>query len=302
MTTEYDHKGFWIKAKLFLNRAMDDDATRSFDEQAMWASMALELLAKGALARLSPLLIAEPNEEGTNLLAATGLSENEAVFMSVRAKTVYVRCSRAFKPFSSVEALKITKARNVYIHGTGVGFTNIPTSVWWPRFWAQAAILVEAQDETLGSLLGNRAVTAEAHLEENAKNVEFRVESLLNRARQRVSERDSGNAPARLARRPLSAFALTAGLAHDGEAACPACGAMGIIEGEDSEIVDRRGEPDPDGRYDVYVTYRVFSDYFSCSYCELVLDRYELVEHAGLPDSFEYEGEEPYEEPEYGND
>jgi hypothetical protein len=59
---------------MFLNRAMDEQEARSFDERALWATLALELLAKAALARTSPVLIAEPTEEGTNLLIADGAS------------------------------------------------------------------------------------------------------------------------------------------------------------------------------------------------------------------------------------
>lgn len=105
MTRPFDHEALWTKAKLFLNRAMDDDS-RSFDEQALWAALALELLAKAALARVSPLLIAEPNEEGTNLLIATGLVDGDARFTPVRAKTLMARCHKAFKPFDQSEAMK----------------------------------------------------------------------------------------------------------------------------------------------------------------------------------------------------
>jgi hypothetical protein len=52
----YDHEALWSKAQVFLNRAMDPEPGRSFDEQALWASAALELLGKAALARVSPLL------------------------------------------------------------------------------------------------------------------------------------------------------------------------------------------------------------------------------------------------------
>ena len=71
------HEALWSKAKVFLNRAMDPGAERSFDEQALWASAALELLGKAALARVSPLLIAEPTEDGTNILIATGLIQGD---------------------------------------------------------------------------------------------------------------------------------------------------------------------------------------------------------------------------------
>lgn len=59
-----DPDALWLKARLFINHAMDAGEPRSYDERALWASLALELLGKAALARVSPLLIAQPNEEG----------------------------------------------------------------------------------------------------------------------------------------------------------------------------------------------------------------------------------------------
>jgi len=85
MIEPYDHEALWAKAKVFLNRAMDPGPERAFDEQALWASAALELLGKAALARVSPLLIAEPTEDGANLLIATGLIEGTARLAAVSA-------------------------------------------------------------------------------------------------------------------------------------------------------------------------------------------------------------------------
>lgn len=107
MTTFIDYDVIFLNAMLFLNRAMDE-SDRSFDERVLWASMALELLGKSALARVSPLLIADPNESGGNLLIAAGFLEGKAQFVSVSAKTVFARCSRGFKPFNGSEAKKIT--------------------------------------------------------------------------------------------------------------------------------------------------------------------------------------------------
>jgi hypothetical protein len=80
---------------------MDDDGIRSFDEQALWASLALERLAKAALARVSPVLIAEPTEEGANLLASLGLTQGGDHFSSVRAKPAPRRShlDTALEPF-----------------------------------------------------------------------------------------------------------------------------------------------------------------------------------------------------------
>ncbi len=104
MIAPYDHEALWTKAKVFTNRAMDLGDLRLFHEQALWVSAALELLGKAALARVSPLLIAEPNEDGVNILIASGLIEGNARFTSVAASTIFKRCARAFRPFSAEDS------------------------------------------------------------------------------------------------------------------------------------------------------------------------------------------------------
>ena len=233
MTSPFDHEALWIKAKLFLNRAMDD-AARSFDEQALWAALALELLAKAALARVSPLLIAEPNEEGTNLLIASGLVKGDARFTSVRAKTLMARCHKAFKPFDQVEAMKIINGRNEYLHSSGAGFLAIPPHAWWPRYWAQAATLVTALDRDIEELVGSdREHTVTKYLEQNARNIEQRTEALIERAKQRRQQWLDGTLPAKVAAEWKAGQSLSAQMAHTEAATCPACGSTGLLEGEE---------------------------------------------------------------------
>ncbi|MCS5716470.1 hypothetical protein NVV95_18130 [Herbiconiux sp. CPCC 205716] len=66
----FDADGLWMKARLLINRALDPQ--RDFEEQAFWACAALELVGKAALAHVSPLLVANPNDDGKSLLVATG--------------------------------------------------------------------------------------------------------------------------------------------------------------------------------------------------------------------------------------
>jgi hypothetical protein len=303
----YDHEALWSKAKVFLNRAMDPDPGRSFDEQALWASAALELLGKAALARVSPLLIAEPTEEGVNILIATGLIEGTAKFTSVSASTVFKRCQRAFRPFSAADALKFAEARNEYLHGPTIAFMTLPPKAWWPRYWALASILVTAQDREIEELVGPDRVSAvEAHLEQNAKNVEHRTESLMARAVQRLAQYRAGTLPAKIQMDWQSNPDLTAGLRYSEAATCPACESTGNLEGDDGSDMSYQYEPGDD-EYDPGTTWAeitVPADYFSCPTCHLVLDRYELIEQAGLPTTFEVVDDDPPvpEEQEYGND
>lgn len=304
MTAPYDHAALLLKAKLFLNHAMDTDEPRTFDERALWASLALELLAKAALAKVSPLLIAAPTEDGTNLLIASGLVEGDARFNSVKAHTLYSRCHKAFKPFNEREAQAITNARNEYLHGGGVGFAGIPPKAWWPRFWAQASILVNALDKDLDELVGSdRTAIVENHLAQNTKNIEHRVEMLIARARQRLAQYRSGDLPARVSEEWALPAELTAGMSHRTDMVCPACGAMGVLEGEDVQDTESHYEQVSEDDYDAWVDLTIGSDYFSCDTCRLVLDGYELLEKAELPADFGDTGDYgDYLEPEYGND
>ncbi|SEF27649.1 hypothetical protein SAMN05421837_103976 [Amycolatopsis pretoriensis] len=314
MTSPFDHEALWIKAKLFLNRAMDDGA-RSFDEQALWAALALELLAKAALSRVSPLLIAEPNEEGTNLLIASGLIQGDARFTSVRAKTLMARCHKAFKPFDQAEAMKIINGRNEYLHSSGAGFLAIPPHAWWPRYWAQATTLVTALDRDIEELVGaDREHTVTKHLEQNAKNLEQRTEALIERAKQRRQQWLDETLSAKVAAEWKTGQALSAQMVHSEAVACPACGSTGLLEGDEVVEVETH-YPEATGygpdEYEVgawddaSVTLTISADYFSCPSCQLVLNSYDLINQAGLDIQFEAEGDvDDYlpDEPDYGND
>lgn len=309
MTTPkpWDAEAMLLKAKLFLNHAMDHgEEHRDFDERALWASLALELLAKAALARVSPVLIAAPNEEGNSLLVASGLVEGDVRFMSVQAKTLFSRCSKAFKPFNDKEAQAIAAARNEYLHGAAPSFTTIPAEAWWPRYWAQAHILIHACDRVLEDIVGNdRVGLVEDYLAKNKRNIEHRLEMLLERARQQLARHDSGQMRAGEAAewsryRP---GALSAGLHYSTAQTCPACGDAGLLEGEDIDDAQAHHQQVAEDAYDSWMELTIGSSYFSCDRCHLVLDSYELVEASDLPASFDATGEiGDFWEPEYGND
>lgn len=305
MIAPYDHEALWSKAKVFLNRAMDPDPSRSFDEQALWASAALELLGKAALARVSPLLIAEPTEDGVNILIATGLIEGSAKFTSVSASTIFKRCQRAFRPFSAADALQFAAARNEYLHGSEIGFMTLPPEAWWPRYWALAAILITAQDREIEDLVGlNRVQVVQAHLEQNSKNIEHRTEALVARAKQRLAQYLAGTLPAKIQMEWRSNPDLTLGLSYSTTETCPACSGQGTIEGDDGS--DMSYQYDYSNEYEVisaWAEITVPAEYFSCSTCHLVLDGYQLIDQAGLPESFVVIDDDPeLPEPEYGND
>lgn len=306
MTTPWDADALWAKAKLFINHAMDDDMPRSFDERALWAALALELLAKAALARVSPLLIATPEEDGKNILIATGLHSGTANFKSVKASTLFKRCAIAFRPFKLSEAQLIADNRNDYLHGASAAFAPIPEAAWWPRYWTQARILVEACHEDLSTFVGgSRVGHVEALLDRHNQNIQERVEGLIIQARNAVARYRNGQMNGREIQQWERVRDYSAGLTHSAVVTCPACNsANGNLEGDDEIDREVHWEQYSESDYDVTVALTIGASYFSCDTCHLVLDGYELIVAAGLDDTIDAEGDfnDAWEGYDYGND
>lgn len=300
------HEQFLIKAKLFLNLAMDSSTERTDEERQLWAALALELLGKWALGKHSPALIADLTEDGTQLLRAVGVLGDQGHFTTARASTIFKRCGKAFRPFNAEEAIKIANGRNEYLHGAELGFTKIPRDVWWARYWAQATILITAHSLEIADLVGHtREAEVKDHLARNHKNIEDRVVALIAAAKQRLALYLSGRLSAREHGEWESKQDQTAGLSHHTLAPCPACDyETGVLEGED--VIDRRISWDSDdepSEYGPSFYAEVASDHFSCPRCHLVLAEYEQVEEAGVDGSFEVEADpDDFYEPDYGND
>lgn len=294
----------WMKAKLFINRALEDPAVRDFPERAFWAAGSLELLGKAALARVSPILIATPDSDGRNLLAAMGLVADDGTSVqTVPAKTLWTRCHHAYRPFDKNEALKISYGRNEYVHGAGTGVEKIPEPQWWANFWAQAVVLLDALDRQLSDFVGpTHERSVQLHIEARQKHVEDRVASLIARAKQRLTQKTAPSLSAALQKQLNTPRDLSLGLAHRLQYECPVCKSNGLIEGDEISAVDHVSLTDePEGWVVTIAT--VYPEYFSCENCGLILDGDTLLTEAGLDETFEVTNPElPDYEMEYGND
>lgn len=300
MSHSFDPDGLWLKSKLFINRALDEE--REFEEQAFWACSALELLGKCALARISPLLIANPMDDGNSFLVASGLVEGNAT--SVQAKAVWSRCQKAFKPFSESEAKKLSLGRNEYIHAAGVGFDDIPEHAWWPRFWSQAVILLHHMDFIVEDYVDRRYVDAvNGALATRKKALKQQLEARIERARTMLQQAQSGTLSTRqLKEWEQKSYYITR---YRSWVECPACAGEATLYGD--EVVDQDvayHRLDEWGEEDVQVTLRIAPIALICDQCRLDLSDYALLTEAGLDEAFEVEGtcEDIEYEPEYNNE
>lgn len=302
-----ESKELWFKARLFINRALDSNRERDFPERAFWAASSLELLGKAALARVSPILIATPDESGGNLLAALGLIQpKNGTVITVQAKTIWSRCQQAFRPFNMDEATKISYVRNEYIHGAGLGLASLREDFWWPTFWSQAAILLDALDSDIPSFVGSeRAVSAQAHLESHKEFIQNRAKSLLNRAQLRIQQRDTPLISVALSEELSRSNDVSPGLTYHQSTICPVCKGEARLEGEELASTEREVvEIDYFGIPEYAYVLEVYSDFFHCKHCGLTFDSAELISEAGADEKFLTDQiyASDYEEPEYGND
>jgi hypothetical protein len=295
----FDHNALWLKAKAFVNRSFSASDLDAFDQAALWASCALELLGKAALSKVSPLLVADPSDEGKSLLIAAGLSSDLAGFKSVQAKTVFSRCARAFPPFSELRANQMAVSRNEELHSGGLPFAALHEDPWWQMFWSLATVLVQAQDRTLDELVPeDRLQTVEDFLARNAESVRLRTESLIQRAIQRLQLIDAAVLSAQV-HSELSTRASWISLDHLSATPCPACGEVGFLHGD--YVTDSDVDYDADEGH-AWETLTVFAESFSCENCGLVLPEHEFVVAAELPESFTAEREYEPDYDDYGND
>jgi hypothetical protein len=156
----FDYDAIWLKAVAFINRALDD--ADDFEERAFWAACCLELLAKAALTKISPVLIADINTDGNSLLIAAGLHEDSSTFVSVQAKTVFKRCQSLAKQFVHTlippDPDPVDRARGVDLGSAGLpGYCaaltigadgeehlallryNAGEADYWPHDWSRVA-------------------------------------------------------------------------------------------------------------------------------------------------------------------
>src|SRR5438045_349553 len=91
----------WQKAKLYARRAMETE--RDDPRFGLWATLALEFLARSSVAYLHPVLVADPREP-QYLLYAFGIRTDRAP-RSIPAKAVFARCEAIIPTFTEAERL-----------------------------------------------------------------------------------------------------------------------------------------------------------------------------------------------------
>lgn len=297
------------KSKRYIQKALLRKESGDLDEYQLWASLALELLGKSALAQIHPSLIVDPTHF-QSLFAASGVNISTDV-KTIAAHTLFERLRHlrpAFDEKVKIFCNAIAQRRNAELHSGEAPFRSMRTDAWEAQYWHAAQIILEMVKSSLDDWLGaSQAETPKTILKHAFEAKRQAVIIRVERAREFFESRkkaDRENALAEADSRHAYHYRNLFTLIGDNEWAtkCPACGGKAFLTGTQIEeaVVDTYGNED--GAWES-VEKTFSAEQFHCPVCDLFLDGTEEIEAAGL-DVYHSENDEremEYE-PGYGND
>jgi hypothetical protein len=307
--TQWDYEPLWAKAVCYMERALAEE--RNGDLFAFWASLALEFIARSALAYIHPGLLAAATDRengSSNLLYAFGFPPKTTkpfVPKSVETNEVFSRCEQVAPDFThdlKIFCAGMTARRNEELHSGGLPFNNFPNSFWLPRFYAACKALLTFQEKAMSDLLGDEeASAAETMLGSIADDAAKKVKGLIH------THLEIWNAKSQPEKDRLAAVAGLQARPHLGHVvSCPACKSKCLLKGE--EI--RQQPAELEGDY-IVVRQIMLPTNLRCTACELVISDHAALHAADLGGQFtatsyydpmEYYGGLPEPEEEYDNE
>jgi hypothetical protein len=303
----WNHNNLWQKTKVYADRAMRERREGSLFP--FWASLTLEFLARAALARVHPVLLADPRGD-ESILYAFGYPAKAPV--SVPMKTVVSRCKVTVKGFTDQEskvALSLSQRRNDELHTGHPAFEDFPTKLWLGDFFRTSKLLLIHQGKSLEDLFGlEEATAAETMISAVDKKIKAESIKIFKRAEKEFDKLPEGE---KSRKRFLGSKEAQKRLSSSGGLApCPACEARALITGQVVSKSEPRLEED-----DIVIDTIILPTNLRCYSCDLELPTHGSLHALDLGGQFTHESRiraveyyEPeidisdYDEPDYGND
>jgi hypothetical protein len=296
------------KATVYFQRAFMLD--RENELFPLWCSLGLELLARAALSRIHPALLADP-QQGENLLYAFGFPSGNPP-KSIPAKTLFHRLTVVIPLFKEDDfkfCTSLMELRNAELHSAELAFENYPVSKWLPNLFRICKILTEFCNLKLEDILGEEeATSANEIIAASQAKLQQEVNNLINNAKNVFLKQ------ALEIRLQKATEAKKEILKHldwkSSRRECPACGAHGAIQGAVVKFLEPKATTDSIEERAIIMPIS-----FVCVCCGLNLPSHQHLFNAGMGDQYtesnlvdpkDYYGIEfdrsDYCEGDYGND
>lgn len=296
------------KSKVYIGRALARKTSGDLDEYQLWASLALELLGKAALAQKHPSLVVDPTHWQSMFVAACINVTTDV--KTITAKTLFERLAHLVPRFDKTVqkfCQDIAGRRNAELHSADLPFRAMRLDAWEAQYWHACDTVLHHMGSSLEQWLGAADAKAPRQLLDEAANaLEAAVKLRVKAARehfdtQKKLERERLAAAAEL-REPQHQAGLFKGLYGEiWVESCPACKCRAFMTGDQTgeEISEDRNE------YSIWeiVDREFVGEEFRCPTCDLSLMGSEEIEASGLSYIHEDQQEREMEyEPDYGND
>ncbi|MCQ8870363.1 hypothetical protein NP945_00815 [Mesorhizobium sp. LMG17149] len=275
-----DPDALYLKAERYIQHMSGFDSDDW--EYALWSSLALEFLARAALANVSPALIADTDKSWSSLYHALGFTPTEERFApkSIAVSEVFKRLTAILRDFAKEHesfGVQHTGRRNAELHSGELAFDGVKGSSWQPRFYQTCEILLASMGATLEDFLGkNEANVATkliaAAVDESAKAVKGEVDAHKKVWLAKPSEE----------RDTLVTQAAVWATRHAGHRVdCPACTSQALVWGEPVSEPQQRLS---DG--EITETQEFLPGRFECVACGLKINGLSRLAVVGLSDRY----------------
>jgi hypothetical protein len=265
------------KARLFFERAFAE--SREDPAFGLWSSLALELLARAALASISPTLLAEPDNEHRYLLHALGRGSERTQRKSIATVQAFGLCRKLYPAFTEEDfqtAMALANRRNDELHSGAAAFVEYLPNQWLTGFYRACRSLAEAMGESLASVLGEEeAAAGELALQAGREGVRQKVQATIA-AHRKVFETKSNEHREAAAKQAKELGDQLASQRHH-RVACPACTCIGTVQGT---VFGKEHVTHVDG--EIIVRQAVSPTSFHCPACDLRLESYSELDAAGI--------------------
>ncbi|MDB5596853.1 MAG: hypothetical protein JWM36_3814 [Hyphomicrobiales bacterium] len=228
----WNAEDLYNKALLYVQQTADLESDKW--QYALWLSLALEFLARAALANVSPALLAEvKNDQWGSLYHSLGFAPKETRYVprSIGIADVFKRLNMIFDDFTQEHenfGILHTGNRNTELHTGIMAFEGVSALSWQPRFYESCQILLSSMGKSLEDLFGEEEAKAAVKLiavakDKGAKAVQGDV-STHKKVWQAKSEADQ---------KSLADSAAVWATRHMGHRVqCPSCGSRSLLYGE----------------------------------------------------------------------
>jgi hypothetical protein len=271
---------------------------------ALWSSLALELLIRSTLAKISPTLLADPRE-WSNLYFSLGFTPNAKKFVpkSIGTADVLGRLRDIIPEFDTeLEGFCASHAnrRNAELHSGEIPFDGIKDSSWLPSYYRSCKVLLGTMSISLADFFGKEEGAVAEKLIEAAADVAAKAAVGTAEAHRKVWEAKPPEEQAK--RQAQAAVWATQHAGHRVD--CPACGSVGLVIGDPIAAPQKTIKEDL-----IKETQQYLPNKFACIACGLKLTGLSHLSACGLGDAYtqtqEYDAAEYYapdEEPEWEPD